>query len=149
MISGGGTMLKIIKRLTFVIIPFICIACSPQSTTVEEPQKQVNQQNYSFKYKGESEHWSAVLVVKVSGKEEYNTITLNYKGSDIKSVGNIKESFILSNGSMSGTDETLRPDGSIVLQGGSTNGALPSKDYVVKATVEWNGKKETFQMKTY
>jgi hypothetical protein len=140
-------MLKIMKRLTCVIIPLICIAYSAQSTTVEKPQKQVNQQNYSFKSKGESQHWTAILVVKVTGKEEYEKITLTYKGSDKKSVKNIKESFILSNGSMSGTNETLRPDGSIVLQGGSTNGALPSKDFVVKATVEWNGQTETFQMK--
>lgn len=137
-------MLKIIKRLTFVIIPFVLIACSTQSTTVGKTTKQ----NYSYNSKGESEHWSAVLTVKVSGKKEYDTITLTYKGSEIKSVKNIKVSFILSNGSMSGSYETLRPDGILVLQGGSTNGALPTKDYVVKATIEWNGQKETFQMKS-
>jgi hypothetical protein len=141
-------MLKIIRRLTFVIIPLVLIACSAQSTTVEKTSKQENQQNYSYNSKGESEHWSAVLTVKVSGKEEYDTITLTYNGSDIKSVKNIKVSFILSNGSMSGSYETLRPDGKLVLQGGSTNGALPTKDYVVKATIEWNGQKETFQMKS-
>ena len=108
--------------------------------------EQGNQQNYSLKYKGESEHWSAVLVAKVSGNEESDKITLTYKGTDIKSVKNIKVSFILSNGSMSGKREKLNPDGTVVLKG-SSNGNLPEKEYIVKATVEWNDKKETFQMK--
>jgi hypothetical protein len=139
-------MFKIIKRLIFVIIPFVLIACSTQSKTVNNTSKQGDQQNYSLKYKGESEHWSAVLVAKVSGNEESDKITLKYKGTDIKTVKNINVSFILSNGSMSGKREKLNPDGTVVLKG-SSNGDLPEKEYIVKATVEWNDKKETFQMK--
>jgi len=138
-------MFKIIKRLIFVIIPFVLIACSTQSKTVEDTPKQGEQ--HSLKYKGESEHWSAVLVVKVSGNEESDKITLTYKGTDIKSVKNIKVSCILSNGSMSGDREKLHPDGTVVLKGGSENADLPEKEYIVKATVEWNDKKETLQMK--
>ncbi len=141
-------MFKIIKSLIFVVIPFVLIACSTQSKTVENTPKQGEQQNYSLKYKGESEHWSAVLVAKVSGNEESDVITLTYKGTDIRSVKNIKVSFILSNGSMSGEREKLRPDGTVVLKGGSENADLPKKEYIVKATVEWNGQKETFQMKS-
>jgi hypothetical protein len=39
---------------------------------------------------------------------------------------------------VSGSYENLPSNGTLVLKGGSTNGALPTKDYIVKATVEWN-----------
>src|SRR4051794_24806556 len=123
-------MLKIIKKLIFVIIPFVLIACSTQSKTVEDTPKQGEQ--YSLKYKGESEHWSAELVVNVSDNEESDIITLTYKGTDIKSVKNIKVSCVLSNGSMSGVREKLNPGGTLVLKGGSENADLPEKEYIVK-----------------
>lgn len=108
--------------------------------------------DYILKYQGEGSLWSAALEDTVwdfgnGTNKVHSRIVLTYKGSDIKKVGKVdftygneanrnKWTFIGSNYS----------EGIIIYDEFDDNIVLPAKDDVVKVTLEWDGKQDSFVM---
>jgi hypothetical protein len=137
-IRGGNNLFSnYIKTFVLVVVSFVPVACSAYSPG-----------NYSAQYQGASKDWAAQLTLKAVNGDEGDKIVLSYIGPDKMSVGEVKAMFILPNGgSMGGTHQSLSPNGNCIFEGGGTGVAPPSEDAFARATIEWSGKKETFDMK--
>lgn len=139
--TGGGRL----KRFVFTIVVFVLamglIACGQKKAAVILGKHDVT-------FYGESENWAATYNLDyISGNKEKSLITMEYKGSDAKSVGNVEFGFEAQHDSLGGKRE-LREDGTIVFEGGisSPAAAPPFDKEVVKATVKWLGKTENIDL---
>lgn len=113
-------------------------------------------------FKGEGPQWLSEITLKyyehwwldVKGVTQYDSyhmmdpIIVKYKGTDISNIGEVRyeyESTAGIGGSRSGAE--LGKDGYIRGGGGGGNGAFPREDNIFTMTVEWNGIKETFELR--
>jgi hypothetical protein len=137
---------KYIKVWSLIALTMICVGCSTPAQGNTNQTSKV--ENYTLQYVGQSKDWHAVLVVKSLDGREGDIINLVYTGSDKKSAGKIKGTFILpEGGTLTGDGVAPDPNGIYEFQGRGTAMVPPNKDAIAKATIEWNGQKETFDMK--
>jgi hypothetical protein len=108
---------------------------------------------------GDSEHWRA-RVERVSyravgknaeGRMEYDShvsqqCLLVYKRNDPEKVGKVKYKFDIGSSQAAGSDH-LSKDGIISHSGGGSGVYIEGKDAIIIVTVEWEGKKEIFELK--
>ncbi|WP_018757708.1 hypothetical protein [Paenibacillus terrigena] len=101
----------------------------------------------SILFTGESKNWSAsYAVTNLNGEIQNYTLTLSYKGDNSSEVGKVKYKFSKSSGGGSG--ETELSGHKEIIHKSVSNGAVPQKDEIINATVEWKGIKEEIQLST-
>ncbi|MBH0229149.1 hypothetical protein [Halobacillus yeomjeoni] len=101
----------------------------------------------TFDYSGESENWSANLKVEQTSNDyETQDFVLEYKGSDISSVGEITY-YVDTVGGFGGSGATLEDNGTLQAsdEANPTN-AKVSEHTEVEVRVEWNDNTETFKL---
>ncbi|MFC0476759.1 hypothetical protein ACFFHF_16275 [Robertmurraya beringensis] len=116
-----------------VLVLFILSACSTSKI---------------FTFTGESENWSAKLKVTQANDFEEQEFTLQYKGKDVKSVGEITYKVDTNAGGFGGTGASLDKNG--ILE--NSQEANPSNAKVIKESdidviVEWNNHTEEIKLK--
>ena len=112
-------------------------------------------------FRGEGQYWEAQAVcrhIEQFYKDAQGTLhfgggsTVNfvarYKGRDASEVGEFNYWITMPHGSGSGTGFTLESDGFARLGGVGSNGLRDEKD-IYTFTVEWQGKRETFELKLH
>lgn len=108
---------------------------------------------------GESEHWRARIESSsyqafwedVDGKLKYESnnsskYLLVYKGDNPEKIGEVKYEFDRGSGKASGSTY-LSKDGIISGYSSGSGTYIEEKDILVNVTVQWDGKKETFELK--
>lgn len=116
--------------------------------------------HFNYKFKGESDTWSAVYDQQASRKlilqkdrvkdsETSNrySFQLRYKGkqSDLGEIKQLKYGYKATSGSGSQTMEGPVPVELLKISGIS-NGSIEQEDSVIKVNVEWDGKSEQFEL---
>ncbi len=100
-----------------------------------------------FSFFGDSDHWQGELKVNQSSDFEKQDFVLKYTGEDVESIGDVGYS-VESVGGFGGSDLRLDENGSIRHnQKTDPSGRKISEDTEVTVTVEWDGKRETFNLK--
>lgn len=111
----------------------------------------------SFKaltYHGESENWSGAFTAEVLNGVVTQEGVLKYKGQDVDSIGQVSCSYETTAGRLSstsllagsGTDSPIGEKGTQKSTGMGGNIKLFSKVEMVKVTVKWDGKVESFNL---
>ncbi|MFC4323255.1 hypothetical protein [Litchfieldia salsa] len=98
-----------------------------------------------FTFSGETDNWSAELkVTQTNDDYETQEFKLQYKGKDIKSVGELTYYIETNAGGFGESGMKLTKGGFLIGkdEANPTN-AKVIEDSEVKLTVEWNGKTET------
>ncbi|MGN7410918.1 hypothetical protein [Sporosarcina sp. SAFN-010] len=104
-------------------------------------------------YHGESENWSGAFTTEVLNGVVIQEGILKYKGQDIDSTGPVSCSFETTAGGLSstsrlagssGTNSPIGEKGTHKSTGKGGNINLFSKVEIVKVTVKWDGKVESF-----
>lgn len=109
---------------------------------------------------GSSEHWRAMIDASsyqafwedIDGKLKYENnysskYLLVYKGDNPEKVGEVKYEFDRGSDKASGLVH-LSKDGIISNYSSSSGTYIKEKDIVVNVTVQWDGRKETFELKS-
>lgn len=95
-------------------------------------------------FAGDSPNWSGKYIVIITGKTHTSEYILKYKGTDVKSVGEVN--FSISGPTEGGSDRgTLSENGEIHGQM-PLLGGVPPEDKPIKVTVKWSGETELFNM---
>lgn len=110
-------------------------------------------------FKGEGSYWESEISLKYyehwwvdnKGVTQYDSYhnsnpMIKYKGTDFSSIGEVRYSYLSRAGS-GGSASKLDKDGCIRGSGIGGNGAFEREDDVLTMTVEWDGKKETFELR--
>lgn len=105
-------------------------------------------------YHGESENWSGAFTTEVLNGVVIQEGILKYKGQDIDSTGQVSCSYETTAGGLSstsrlagsGTDSPIGEKGTQKSTGKGGNINLFSKVEMVKVTVKWDGKVESFNL---
>jgi hypothetical protein len=105
-------------------------------------------ENYSIFFNGESEHWKVNLIERISGDKEDEHVIITYKGNDFEKVGIVKNTYILPDKTIK-KEVKLYPTGSYTIIAKGKNKVIPPVDYIVKGTIEWDGHKETVDLKIH
>jgi|SRR5579875_533321 len=111
----------------------------------------------NLRYEGQSHDWKGFynlngVMIWTKDFTEYGNwgndqFILSYLGMPLKTGEQVKYSLDTTVGGCGGTQDII--DGKTILGcGGGGNGAIPNKDAVMTASVEWDGHKESFQLKT-
>ncbi|MEN8646277.1 hypothetical protein ABFE25_16835 [Bacillus toyonensis] len=120
-------------KFLFVLIILILGACSNDKW---------------FTLKGESENWKGTYQVYIYGENnEASELTLIYKGDPSEIKGNVKYKYE--------TDSSGKGDGNVSLDQNSIKTKMicegcniTNKDDVIKITMSWNDKTETFKLQS-
>lgn len=101
----------------------------------------------TFTYSGESENWSANLkVIHTSDDLETEEFKLEYKGTDIDSVGEITYRVVTS-GSFERSGAALEKNGTLTYSNEANQTHSKVTEHTeAEVTVEWNDNKETFSL---
>ena len=107
-------------------------------------------------FQGESEHWSGTFTAEIPDGEIALAGKLKYKGQDLDSLGQVLCTFetaagkIVTESLLAGSTSINAPigeKGTIESIGIGGNKSLMSKTEVVKVTVKWDGKSESFDLR--
>ena len=105
-------------------------------------------------FQGEGENWSGTFTTEIPDGEITQAGKLKYKGQDLNSLGRVLCIFetaagkIVAESLLAGTsiDAPIGEKGTIESIGMGGNKSLMSKTEVVKVTVKWDGKSESFNL---
>lgn len=139
------------KRMIVFVLSLLLVACSTKEVVVHD-----------YRYTGESEHWLAVFEVKGTGtftekdqkihyeSESQTNFTLEYKGAleELSALKFLKYQYDTSARGGESTQTFDRPPttNSFSSSSGGKNGAIETQDETIKVTVEWDGRKESFEL---
>ncbi|WP_419877537.1 hypothetical protein [Brevibacillus centrosporus] len=139
------------QMMIVLVLSLLLAACSSKEVVVHD-----------YQFTGESEHWRAVYHVKGTGtftekdhrthyeSESQTNFTLEYKGTleGLSSVKSLKYQFESSAGGGESTQTFDRPPTTTSFHSSSSakNGAIETQDETIRVTVEWDGKKESFEL---
>ena len=108
-----------------------------------------NNSSKPFTFTGESDNWSVELKV-TQGEDEYEKqdLTLQYKGQDVNSVGEIIYTVAIKASGYSGNGATLDENGiyTETNENNASNAKVTDKSKV-DVTVEWNNQTESIRLK--
>lgn len=159
------------KNMFIVYCPFVDIETIKPGELAHHPfiQRSKTINNLVFRdlnggktliFRGEGQYWEVETVFShynhfykddrgVLGYDRWDmeSTMARYKGNDPSEVGVFNFRMEGPHGSHSGTGFTLDPDGFVRLGGGSS--ALNSAEDTYTFTVEWNGKRETFELRVH
>ncbi len=105
-------------------------------------------------FQGEGENWSGTFTAEIPDGEITQAGKLKYKGQDLDSLGRVICTFETAAGKIvaesllagTSTDAPIGEKGTIESIGMGGNKSLMSKTEVVKVTVKWDGKSESFNL---
>lgn len=102
----------------------------------------------TFSFSGESEHWSAELkVTQTKDDYENQNFTLQYKGKDLKSIGEITFKVDTNAGGFGGDKVSLDKNGILkYIDEANPSNAKVIEDAEVNVTVEWNNHTENIKL---
>lgn len=116
-----------------VLIIFIFSACSSSKI---------------FSFTGESEHWSAKLKVTQANDFEKQEFILEYKGKDVKSIGEMTYKVETNAGGFGGTGVSLDKNGILEnVQEANPSNAKVIEESDIDVIVEWNNHTEEIKLK--
>ncbi|KOR83428.1 membrane lipoprotein lipid attachment site-containing protein [Peribacillus frigoritolerans] len=148
------------KILTVLFIMMVLTACS--FTTSKDTQSETRTE-HNYQFIGDSEHWEAEYSYEAteiwkendrkqtahSSKDSYELV-FKYKGSleELSSMKNLEYSYETTNESGSTIEQFPEPPSEKVFRtgGGSEGGAILGEGEVVKVTVKWDDKEESFEL---
>lgn len=129
-------MKRILTALSFIII-LVLTGCTS------------NNSSKPFIFTGESDNWSVELKV-TQGEDDYEKqdLTLQYKGQDVNSVGEIIYTVATKASGYSGNGATLDEKGiyTETNENNASNAKVTDKSKV-NVTVEWNNQTESISLK--
>lgn len=96
-------------------------------------------------YAGESKHWKGKYVISQTDDSEFGEGSITYKGKDRENINEAKWKVENSSGKQEGTGFIDR--GIILLKSSCSGCAVQDKEEAFLVTIEWGGKKETFEMR--
>lgn len=106
-------------------------------------------------YHGESENWLGAFTAEFTGKRITELGYIKYKGKDVNSVGLVEVTYETNSGGLSSIsylagldsiDSPIGEKGTQTSSGAVGNNNQYSKTKIIKVTVEWSGKTETFNL---
>ncbi|MBC6972385.1 hypothetical protein H9I32_08160 [Bacillus sp. Xin] len=104
----------------------------------------LNSYNRTYSYDGESKHWKGKYIISQTDTSESGEGTITYKGKDKEKVNEVKWKVESNSGNQEGTGFIDR--GTIQLKSSCSGCAVHDKEEVFLVTIEWDVKKETFEM---
>ncbi|WP_034670930.1 hypothetical protein [Ectobacillus panaciterrae] len=99
----------------------------------------------TMRYAGESKHWKGTLMIIQSEDSERREGYILYKGKDRGSIKHVQ--WRVTDGIWESNGNMPLDNGRINLSSFCSGCATYDREEPFTVTVEWNGKKETFQMK--
>jgi hypothetical protein len=104
--------------------------------------------NSSHPFVGESEHWKGTLYTKLNSNNEVTEDgTLEYTGDNKKIINRVKYKIKGMYGAHSG-DRGIK-NGKIRIHNECERCSMQSRSMPYEVVIEWNGKKEIFQLKSH
>ncbi|MCI0767002.1 hypothetical protein [Bacillus sp. TL12] len=100
--------------------------------------------NHTYSYVGESKHWKGKYIISQTDTSESGEGTITYKGKDKEKVNEVKWKVESNSGNQEGIGFIDR--GTIQLKSSCSGCAVHDKEEAFLVLIEWNGKKETFEM---
>ncbi|HEK9099938.1 hypothetical protein KFD70_09875 [Bacillus pfraonensis] len=98
----------------------------------------------TYSYVGESKHWKGKYIISQTDTNESGEGTITYKGKNKEKVNEVKWKVGSNSGNQEGTGFIDR--GTIQLKSSCSGCAVHDKEEAFLVTIEWDGKKETFEM---
>lgn len=105
---------------------------------------------FIYVYKGSTENWAATCYVfRRKGTDIHRTrLLLKFLGEKPQPAGQLSYSYRLETSSGSGTLPAESKNRIYKLGESGSNGLIPKLDSVVSFNVDWNGKSESFELKS-
>ncbi len=99
----------------------------------------------TYSYVGESKHWKGKYIISQTDTSESGEGTIIYKGKDREKINDVKWRVEDNSSKQEGTGFIER--GTIQLKSSCSGCAVHDKEEVFLVTIEWDGKKESFEMR--
>ncbi|MCA1063702.1 hypothetical protein QTG56_11255 [Rossellomorea sp. AcN35-11] len=115
----------------FIILSFLISGCELSDT---------------LSFKGESEHWSAEVVIHKASGHESEDVILTYKGEEPENVGAFDYAIDAPSWGVSRGGVQLNKGGVFSHRGESLNERNTSEDAELRMTINWDDKSETFTL---